>query len=578
MFTVDDKLDNLINDEKDNNVELTESSECSEQAAEVLSEETTTEEETTEEETTEEETTEDVTTEEVTTEETTNDEPEKVVEEDTVSDETDSEAEVSEVLGQGLDVYVDKTLFEGEEKKNSFKEKLGKVVKIVVLSLLGLVVTAYIGISVWFMFHYNDKTTINDTDISFKSTEYAKDVIQNYLDNYKLTIHMRDNKEYVIKPDMIDLVITSNLSEMDIKHEQNGLLWPFYINNNNNYTLTYTVSYNENKLREVIMQYDCLNTALMENPLNAYVTIKDKTAVVIPETEGSVLDYDLFLNEIKAALDKGETEIDLTSADCYRKAFIRVDSDIIQEQMDAMIKYSKMVIHYSIDEITFELDAETFVDWMYYQNGDWHFKTPSIRKYVEDMANKYNTVGTVRRFKTYTGKYVDELGEDYGWLLDVETEIVALNKLLEQGYSTYRTPSFLQMGAAYNEVNDIGDSYVEVDLTNQHVYMIIDGKLAVESDCVTGCKNNGNSTPDGLYMLSHKKSPAILVGEDYRTKVTYWMPFNRGIGLHDATWRGRFGGDIYVYDGSHGCVNLPYSVAAEIYQLIYPGIPIICYY
>lgn len=573
---MNDKLENLTNDIKENTDDMIVSEETQEieehKEADTMEDSIEAADSTDSTDSTEQTT-------ETASEEVTTKEVETISETGTISEsETASETAVSEVLGQGLDVYVDKTLFEGEEKKNSFKEKLGKVVKIVVLSMLGLVVIAYIGISVWFLFHYNDNTTINDTDISFKSTEYAKDVIQNYLDNYKLTIHMRDNKEYVIKPDMIDLVITSNLSEMDIKHEQNGLLWPFYINNNKNYTLTYTVSYNDDKLREVIMQYDCLNTALMEKPLNAYVTIEEKAAVVIPETEGSVLDYDLFINEIKAALDKGETEIDLTSADCYRKAIIRADSDIIQEQKDAMSKYSKMVIHYSIDEITFELDAETFVDWMYYQNGDWHFKVSSVRKYVEDMANKYNTVGTVRRFKTYTGKYVDELGEDYGWLLDVETEIAALTKLLEQGYSTYRTPSFLQMGAAYNEENDIGDSYVEVDLTNQHVYMIIDGRLAVESDCVTGCKNNGNSTPDGLYMLSHKKSPAILVGEDYRTKVTYWMPFNRGIGLHDATWRGRFGGDIYVYDGSHGCVNLPYSIAAEIYQLIYPGIPIICYY
>ncbi|MGN0393976.1 MAG: L,D-transpeptidase, partial [Coprococcus sp.] len=106
----------------------------------------------------------------------------------------------------------------------------------------------------------------------------------------------------------------------------------------------------------------------------------------------------------------------------------------------------------------------------------------------------------------------------------------------------------------------------------------IDSSLVLECDCVTGCVRDGNATPDGLYSLYYKKSPAILIGEDYETKVTYWMPFNGGIGLHDATWRGRFGGDIYMNGGSHGCVNLPFSSAAAIYSMIYPGMPVICYY
>lgn len=43
------------------------------------------------------------------------------------------------------------------------------------------------------------------------------------------------------------------------------------------------------------------------------------------------------------------------------------------------------------------------------------------------------------------------------------------------------------------------------------------------------------------------------------------MPFHNGVGLHDASWRSEFGGTIYKYSGSHGCVNLPYSAAKAIY-------------
>jgi lipoprotein-anchoring transpeptidase ErfK/SrfK len=56
------------------------------------------------------------------------------------------------------------------------------------------------------------------------------------------------------------------------------------------------------------------------------------------------------------------------------------------------------------------------------------------------------------------------------------------------------------------------------------------------------------------------------------------MPFNGGIGIHDATWRRKFGGDIYKRDGSHGCINCPLSLAKTIYENIDVGTPIICYY
>ena len=63
-----------------------------------------------------------------------------------------------------------------------------------------------------------------------------------------------------------------------------------------------------------------------------------------------------------------------------------------------------------------------------------------------------------------------------------------------------------------------------------------------------------------------------------RQPVSYWMPFNGNIGMHDASWRSSFGGDIYKTNGSHGCINLPVSVAQELYGYVEKGTPVICYY
>ncbi|WP_407383978.1 L,D-transpeptidase family protein [Ruminococcus sp.] len=124
---------------------------------------------------------------------------------------------------------------------------------------------------------------------------------------------------------------------------------------------------------------------------------------------------------------------------------------------------------------------------------------------------------------------------------------------------------------------EVGDTYVEVSLDDQHMWYIVDGDVYLESDCVTG--NYGSAdTPKGYFNVNAKVSPCTLKGDDYTSYVTYWMPFiGGGWGLHDADWRSSFGGSIYKGNGSHGCVNLPPKVAKEMYAAMEVGTPVIVY-
>ncbi len=501
----------------------------------------------------------------------------EAVEEDISQTESISEADENTELSEDLNVYVDNSLFEAQKKKNEKKHKLKKICGLTALSLLGLMIIVYFSIAVWFMFHFNNKTIINGTDVSFQSVDDVSEMLKEYQENYELTVGMRNADKYVITSADINLSMTPDISESDIKHEQNGLLWPFYIKKVKKYDLKYTVTYDKNLLEAAVKDFDCLDKNNMEVPKDAYVEIKDGKPVVIEETKGTSIDYDVLLSEICSALEACESDIDLSESDCYKTAVITADSEEIANRVDSLNQYLDMVIHFKFDEVEFDLDADKFSKWMYYDKG-WRFKKDEIHKYVVDLSEKYDTIGTFRSFRTYNGDYVEELGTEYGWAIDVESEEAVLKELLEQGETCEHRPEFIQEGAAYNSLNDIGYDYIEVDLTNQHVYVIIDGSLVAECDCVTGCVKDGNATPDGLYSIYYKKTPALLKGEDYETKVTYWMPFNGGIGLHDASWRGTFGGDIYMNGGSHGCVNLPPKSAAAIYNIIYPGMPVICYY
>ena len=107
------------------------------------------------------------------------------------------------------------------------------------------------------------------------------------------------------------------------------------------------------------------------------------------------------------------------------------------------------------------------------------------------------------------------------------------------------------------------------------MWFYVDGKTYVETDVVTGNVSQGNATPVGVYAITYKERDATLTGENYSSPVEYWMPFNGNIGIHDASWRTTFGGELYKTSGSHGCVNTPPANAKKIFEKIEKGMPVI---
>ena len=151
-----------------------------------------------------------------------------------------------------------------------------------------------------------------------------------------------------------------------------------------------------------------------------------------------------------------------------------------------------------------------------------------------------------------------------------------MSAAIKEGQIITRPPAYLQTVLSYGN-NDIGSTYVEIDLTKQHLWFYKNSSLIAEGDVVTGNVSSNHTTPKGIYRLKYKTRNTILRGIDYAAPVDYWMPFNGGIGIHDASWRGEFGGNIYMTDGSHGCINSPYNLAKTIYDNIEVDTPIICY-
>lgn len=121
------------------------------------------------------------------------------------------------------------------------------------------------------------------------------------------------------------------------------------------------------------------------------------------------------------------------------------------------------------------------------------------------------------------------------------------------------------------------DTYIEVSINKQHAWYYKDGELVSDTDIVTGTKGK-HDTPTGVYYISECIPGKYLKGDGYKTWVDRWMRLtNRGVGLHDAGWRGSFGKSIYTYSGSHGCINLPKKYAYDLYKEAYVGMPVVIY-
>ena len=312
---------------------------------------------------------------------------------------------------------------------------------------------------------------------------------------------------------------------------------------------------------------------------DAYVDMDDPAFPIIPEVYGNKSDEDAYLNDILHAIALGETRF-IYDENAYLTA-----PEVKSDDPD-LIKFQKYCQTYLGQQITYELGNETFtlssreLDNLMRDDYSGKADTAKVSDFAKALKAEYDIVGADRQFTSYTGKTFQVNGGDYGWIIDEEAEAKQLEEDINSHKDVTREPVFSQKGnGVYSKTLEVGDTYIDVDLTEQHVYYFEKGKKKFDCDCVSGCVAAGHSTPTGVYDIKDKARNVTLVGGGkkkdktyYESFVSYWMPFlGASYGLHDASWRSNFGGEIYKYSGSHGCVNLPTSKAPELYNLISVG-------
>lgn len=448
-----------------------------------------------------------------------------------------------------------------------------------ILAGLGIgVLGVYIAVAVYFRFHFYEDTVIYGIDCSQQSADTVKAEVAERLGDYRLEIKERGDQSEYLTAEQIGLKFVDDSSIDEMLKDQKPFLWPVMILLKRSNAASVAFSYDQDAAVQAFAALDCMNPIYVTAPEDACVKTTDTGFEVEPEVMGTTLDIAKTKQALLDALDAGQSEFSLDEAGCYVNPEVYSDDEALQEEAEKKSALARAYITYDFGDRQEVVNAPVIADWIVTRaDGEYVIDEVAVTDYVENLAAKYDTFGLTREFYTSLGTTVTLTGGDYGWCMDQDATVVALLNALADGYRGTMEPEYLYT-AKSRDTNDIGDTYVEICISQQRMWCYQYGTCIVDTPVVTGNPNKGNATPSGgVWAIDAMKQNAVLVGEDYQSPVDFWMPFNGNVGIHDMQTRAYFGGTIYLTNGSHGCVNTPYEQAQTIFNAVSVGTPVIVY-
>lgn len=442
----------------------------------------------------------------------------------------------------------------------------------------GIMLIVYIAVAVYFSSHFYEDTEIYGIDCSQKSVEEVKKLVAEKLDEYRLEVKERGGTSEYLSAGQIDLKFVDNSSIDRMAKAQRSYIWPVMLLMERDDMAGVAFSYDQKKALTAFKDLECMNPIYTKAPTDAYVQVTNSGFEVVKETEGNTLNPETTAKALYAALDGGKSVLDLEEEDCYLKPDLYSDDEALVAEAEAKDVLVQADITYEFGSRQERVNAPVIAQWITQAaDGSYVIDDVEVTEYVEALAAKYDTFGLPRQFYTSLGTTVTLTDGDYGWCMDQDATVVDLLNALGSGYQGTMEPQYTYT-AMSREENDIGDTYVEICISQQVMWCYKDGVCIVYTPVVTGNPNKGNATPsNGVWSIDAKMQNYTLVGEGYRSPVDFWMPFNGNVGIHDMQTRAYFGGTIYLTNGSHGCINTPYANAKTIYENVSIGTPVIVY-
>ena len=450
--------------------------------------------------------------------------------------------------------------------------RFGKIAAIT----LGVLAVLYIIGAVIFMQVYMPKTSVNGADISLEPKANLRENFKKSWKDYALTIEGKDDKTDTMKASAIDYKET--MPDFKVK-EYSPWAWPVYAFIQKEYKVKTSITYDDVKLEKALGDMHMVADKDITDPIPQMIVYKEGEGYTISDAkEGTRLDGPKLKKAVLDSFHRQDKKLDAKKADLYLKPTPAEDLDHMKKHVASLNAIEEYKLTYNFSDREEILAGENLINlYKSAEDGSLEPDEEKVKAYVAGLGEKYDTFKGTRDFQATGGAMMRVVGGIYGWQIDRPKTVEQLMTAMKDAKVRTMEPVYKRRALSRN-VNDIGNSYIEIDIARQHMWLYKEGNLVIDTPIVTGNPYAGNGTPTGTHEIWMKERNRYLTGDTWKSYVKYWMPFNwTGCGIHDSNWRGSYGGRIYLGGGSHGCVNTPPSKAPTFYENAFKGMPVIVY-
>ena len=458
-----------------------------------------------------------------------------------------------------------------------------KSIHIGLLSALGVIlvlISFYTYRSTYYANRFLPKTEINSINVGNLTVAQANTKLQDTYSNEKISIKENGTTWKEIAKSELGYKDDFSSDLTPILQSQNAWTWGMnYVSAAEKQEID-PIASNSELLDQTINTLTTELTAMNQERTpteDATIEKSGDTFKIKPEVKGNTIDIKAEENKLTTAINDGQETIDLT--EFQEKPAVTSTDKKLNEQLNAMNDIAKVKGTYSINGETITIPASDILNWLTYEDGKVGLDTEQVRQYVTELGTKYNTSTNDTKFKSTKRGEVTVPAGTYSWTIQTDAETESLTEAILAGEDFTRSP--IVQGSTTADHKLIEDTYIEVDLENQHMWYYKDGKVALETPIVSG--KPSTPTPSGVFYVWNKEENATLKGTNddgtpYESPVKYWLPVDwTGVGIHDSDWQPEYGGDLWKTRGSHGCVNTPPNVMKELYGMIEKGVPVLIF-
>lgn len=452
------------------------------------------------------------------------------------------------------------------------------------IGILLLLIVGYLGMSVYYCSGFSYGTWINGIYCTGKSAAEVNALLIEGTNVENLHIIDEDGTVCEIAAEKIGYTVDYQSQLERYLRKQNPLLWIHSLFQKEEIALQPQATYDEQLLKKAIGATSIAESA--QNRKRKVEIYRGENGYELYNGMNHVLNLEMVLELAKQSMEDGSFQVVLGESGCYEDLPLTGEMQATLALFEKVEAFQQCGIVYDMGDAWIPLEPAVTADWITLDEaggfvldaeGQLVLREDGIREFIADLAREYDTYGSTRSFQATRGETVEIQGGTYGNQLDQKKEIKYLTQAFLDRVSEVRVPAY-KKEAYVRGKKDIGDTYIEIDMTNQKMYFYEKGQLKIETDVVTGDMRKGYDTPSGVNFVYNKQRNRVLRGKDYASFVNYWMPVKGNIGIHDASWRKKFGGEIYLKNGSHGYINTPYDAMKELYESVEIGMPVVMFY